>query len=177
MGEPLSLQQAKAHLRVDGDDEDDLISSCIVEARGWVEDYTGLILTSRAIVESVSAFDARLRAWPITTLETISYTDTDGLSQTLASADYTAQLTTRPARITAAPGVRFPALLPNTRISVSLTAGFTDAAAMIDFAPNLLRAMKIMLTEYYDNRGAADGGNRAENVAKALCRNLRNWAV
>ncbi|GLT00124.1 hypothetical protein GCM10007897_15080 [Sphingobium jiangsuense] len=41
MAEPLTLEQAKAQLRVLDEDEDDLIGAAIVDARGWIENYTG----------------------------------------------------------------------------------------------------------------------------------------
>lgn len=41
MTEPLTLEQAKAQLRIVDESEDELISAAIVDARGWIENYTG----------------------------------------------------------------------------------------------------------------------------------------
>lgn len=40
MIEPVTVEQAKQYLRVDHDEDDDLIESLIIAAREWAETYT-----------------------------------------------------------------------------------------------------------------------------------------
>ena len=57
MAEPLSVGEAKLHLRIDGADEDTLISRLIAAARRQVETAAGLVM----ITQSWSIF---LDRWP-----------------------------------------------------------------------------------------------------------------
>lgn len=47
MAEPITLDDAKRQLRIDGSDDDEFLETAISDARGWIEDYTGLISTLR----------------------------------------------------------------------------------------------------------------------------------
>jgi uncharacterized phage protein (predicted DNA packaging) len=58
--EPLTLSEAKIHLRVDGEDEDALISSLITASREVVENYTGY--TVDEIVEQRGNFPESLKS-------------------------------------------------------------------------------------------------------------------
>lgn len=173
MAEPLTLEQAKAHLRVVDDAEDDLIAACIADARGWVENYTGLVLTRRTIVEALDGFTSPLRSWPIVSVDGVTYTDADGAAQTLAPSSYIVQAVRRPGGMLAAPGASFPTIYSGVPVTVTLTAGFEDGDAVGAFATNLMRAVKVLLTAYFDNRGAAIGGGDAESVAQELCFRLK----
>lgn len=100
--EPITLAEAKKHLRVDSSADNALIEDAIVSAREWVEGYTGVLLTRRTVTERISAFadHTKLRAWPIAAglPLTLVYRDTaddEDAGQTLlrtAGADATSTL-------------------------------------------------------------------------------------
>ena len=90
--EPVSLAEAKLHLRVDGDDEDVLIALQIAAVRQQVE-----LEARRTLVTQTLA--ARLEFWPLydrlalpqpplQSVTHIKYTDEDGVLQTVSSIDY-----------------------------------------------------------------------------------------
>jgi hypothetical protein len=58
--EPLTLSEAKTHLRVDGEDEDALISSLITASREVVENYTGY--TVAEVIEQRGNFPESLKS-------------------------------------------------------------------------------------------------------------------
>ena len=174
MAEPLSLDQAKAQLRVLDDEEDAAITSAIVDARGWIEDYTGLILTRREVVEVVPAFGDRLRAWPIASIDGVAYLDTAGVETILPTVDYFAQIARRPARLSA---TAWPSIYGGSTVEVTMTAGFATPEAVEAYSPNLMRAMRILVAGFYNDRETGGLAGDVDVAAKRLCRNLKRWTV
>lgn len=91
--EPLTLAEAKLHLRVADTftADDDYVTALIVAARRFVENYTG-----RALIEQT--FDLKLDSFPcwqidvprppLISVTSITYVDTAGDTQTVDAADY-----------------------------------------------------------------------------------------
>ncbi|KMS54717.1 head-tail connector protein [Sphingobium cupriresistens] len=174
MAEPIALEQAKAQLRVDGDDEDQVIRDAIVSARGWVERYTGLVLTRRAIREALPAFGYRLRAWPVVSITSVSYFDPWRAAHTLDADLYMLDASSRPARLLAS---SWPRYLLNSRVTVEMQAGFADAAAINEFEPVLMQAMRQLLAGFYHDRETGGLAGAVEDAARDLCRPLKTWTV
>jgi uncharacterized phiE125 gp8 family phage protein len=157
--EPVSLIEAKAHLRVDGDDEDALIAALIVAARQYVEAVCNLALLTQSWALTLAAFP-RLIAVPrppLQTVEEITYVDSAGVMQTLAADQYRLDTTRMPGWITPAYGVVWPCALPVTAaITVRFTAGYGDAPA--DVPQTLRQAMLLFIAERYERREASVDG-------------------
>ncbi len=92
--EPVSLAEAKLHLRVDDNADDVLIGALITAARQHAEHDTRRALVTQtwklvldAFPESVITLD---RA-PVSAVVSVVYTDPDGVSQTLAPGGYRAR--------------------------------------------------------------------------------------
>lgn len=66
MAEPVTLAEAKKHLDVVRDDQDDMIESMITAAREWVENYTGLSFNGDSVTQTFRCFRAgiTLLVWP-----------------------------------------------------------------------------------------------------------------
>ena len=150
MTEPVTLEQAKLHLRVDGEDEDTLITALIVAAREWVENYTGIVLVQRAVTQSFQCFASRLElnAWPIADAPTLSvgYTDTAGASQTVAGARL--QSASRPARLVPAFNAAWPSASAEP-VTVTVTAGY---ASPEDVPASLVAAILLIVGNLYASR-------------------------
>lgn len=90
--EPVTLTEAKLHLRVDHDTEDDLITDLIVAAREKAEHLTGRKLISQTWEQVLDAFPGSaidLETPPVASITSVTYTDTSGADVVLDSGDYT----------------------------------------------------------------------------------------
>jgi uncharacterized phiE125 gp8 family phage protein len=154
--EPLSIGQAKSHLRIDGMDEDALLNSLIAAARSHLENACALRFARRTNVTlKCDAFAdlARLPEAPVASVASISYVDTDGASQTLSTSVYELRADGVEAAIVLKTGQQWPAVQPGSRITVTATIGYDTPPAEI------VLAMSMLVAHFYDNRSAVNVGN------------------
>lgn len=126
--EPLALADAKLHLRVDGTDEDALITSLIVAARQGAEHLTGRALMAQTLELALDGFAnvIKLPRPPLVSVASITYVDLAGTLQALATDQYTVDDHSEPARIVPAYGLCWPSARcqPNA-VLVRYQAGYT----------------------------------------------------
>jgi uncharacterized phiE125 gp8 family phage protein len=158
--EPLTLDQAKAHLRVDGADDDEVISALIASARAHLEKACGVRFASRTgVVMKCDAFAdlARLPEVPVTSVASVTYVDADGETQTLSTSVYELRADGIEAAIVLKSGQSWPATQMGSRITVTATVGYSLAPEEI------VLAMKMLAAHFNDNRSAVAVG---ESVAE-----------
>jgi uncharacterized phiE125 gp8 family phage protein len=150
--EPVTLAEAKAHLRITDDAEDALILNYIRAAREWVENYTGHILVRRTFTEYRSAFVRyfELMRRPIVTVASVGYPDTNGDPQSILTADLV--VTTRnPVRVYPAINSWWPSLQTNGEITITYTAGYAEG----EVPQELAQAILVLTGHFHVNRSAA----------------------
>lgn len=165
---PISLDEAKAQLRVDGDEQDEEINGFIQDAAAWVEDYTGQILVARDVTQQFRGYGAvDLRAWPIVSGSTVAvaYVDAAGVPVSLTGARL--DVSRRPARMLPAGGPFWPFRDTQQLFTVTVRAGYEAPA---DVPRALCRAMLVMIAAYDADREGGDIFAKAETAAKNLCR-------
>jgi uncharacterized phiE125 gp8 family phage protein len=89
--EPVSLAEVKAHLRVDTDDEDDVIGALAVAARVAIETEIRRVMieqTWRAFVETWPEAGVTLPVQPALSVETVRAVDAAGGAVPLDAEDY-----------------------------------------------------------------------------------------
>lgn len=172
MAEPLTTAEAKAHLRVTSDHEDDLIDSYVAAAREWVEDYTGHILVQREVTDSFSAWGdyLTLRYQPITVDDptptlTVTYHDAEGDETEYAGRVIRDQR--YPWTIHAPYGDEFPTLGDNGTIAVTYTAGYAEGEVPEKFR----QAVRILISGMHVNRGSIP--EETAQTARFLLRSYR----
>lgn len=129
--EPLTVSDAKIHLRVDGNDEDALIMSMIVAARESAEHETGRALCTQTRELVMDSFPSRivLAGAPVSAVLSVKYIDTSGVEQTLAAGNYDVDADSSPAVIIPATGKSWPATYSKqTAVRVRYTCGYGDAS-------------------------------------------------
>lgn len=90
--EPVTLAEAKAHLRVDVADEDAMITRMISAARDHAEQELDRAIGAQTLELLLDEFPdgaIRLPRGPASSIVSIKYVDTSGVLQTISSLDYT----------------------------------------------------------------------------------------
>lgn len=157
--EPLTLAEAKEHLRVDFDDEDILISSLITAAREVVENQTGRALINRTVCFGYDGFECEFKPIfpPLQSVSSITYVDLNGVEQTLSPDTYKVDKMSDPARITAAYNKSFPySRCENGSVKITAVVGYGPDASYVP--KTIKQAMLLLIAHLYENREAVVAG-------------------
>lgn len=132
--EPVTLAEAKLHLRVDGTTEDALISSLIVAARQGAEHLTDRALMTQTLELSLDGFPSviKLPRPPLVSVTSVKYVDQAGAEQTLVSTDYQLDAASEPARLMPAYGETWPTTRNQVNaVTIRYQAGYTTVPDQI----------------------------------------------
>ena len=166
---PVTLQEAKDHLRVDHADEDALIESLIMAAVDSVEGYTRRAIVTRLVDVYFDAFSALMEMplSPLKSVESITYIDADGITQTLADTEYNVYTSRTPGAIGPAYGKTWPSVqCQKDAITVRIQAGYGDAWNTVP--PAVRAAILLMIGHLYENREAVIVGQAVNTLPLAV---------
>ena len=151
--EPIALSDARAHLRVEEDDEDAHIAGLIAAARDWAEGFTRRAFITQTWELHLDGFPKCIRVPrpPLQSVTSIQYVDSAGVSQTLSTSVYTVDTD-------AEPGLIYPAYSqtwPTTRqipksVTVTFVAGY--GADPADVPDPIRHAIKLHVSRLYEIR-------------------------
>lgn len=161
---PVSLLEAKAHLRVDFNDEDTLISLCIDKAVAAIDGPFGIgrCMVTQSWLLSLDCFpeyEICIPLGPVASITSIKYLDSAGVEQTLAPSSYWPSLKCEPATVSPAYGATWPIhrAMPGS-VKIEFVAGTAAASVPAD----LRAAVLLLIGHYYDHRAAAAEGQMSE---------------
>lgn len=182
--EPLTLVQAKAHLRVEVADDDALITTLISAAREWSQQYTGRLWITQTWrigipqceVEELYELDGlALPLHPVQSA-TVTYYDESDAAQTLAGSSYYLDVFGEAARVVLKSSVTPPIVNTDrpTPIYVDAVCGYGASAASI---PSGLRealqaSMLLQIGTLYAQREELVVGTIAAAPAPVACERL-----
>lgn len=161
--EPLTLTEAKLHLKVDVTADDTLITALIQAAREWAENYTRRSFVQRTLELRLDCFPGviLLPRGPVISLTSLEYLDQGGTLTAVDASVYQSDLYSTPARLMPGFGQVWPTAKYGTLNSVTATyvAGYEPSSdSPTDYAANIPQAikaaMKLMLGHWYENREA-----------------------
>lgn len=181
--EPVTLAEAKLHLRVEPDqtDEDTLIGDLIVAARQHIELVTGRAFVTQTwqyVLDAFPSDEIRLPRPPLQSVTSVKYKLEDGTDETLDSGQYVVDITAEPGLIVTAPGYDWPTdtLYPSGAVTVEYKAGYGDAAS--DVPTGIKQGLLLLLGHWYENRETVvvgQTGNSVPFAADALLWPYRVW--
>lgn len=152
MAEPITVDDAKAQLRVVDSTDDALIGDLITEAREHVEAYCGTRLIPGSVTMTFGRFEdlGRLTLAPVAGVTAIRYLDANGVEQTLDPSTYTL---INVADDPLAPMIRLnfgkswpSSMVASDAVRVDANVGYSVVP------PPIIRAMKLLITQWYDYR-------------------------
>lgn len=151
---PVSLTDAKSHLRVDSSDEDDLITRLITAATDYVQADLGqqLVTATRRLKMDVwpSGDYFVLDYPPLLTVTSIVYVDAAGDDQTWSSSYYDVDTDYKPGRVRLAYNQTWPVIRDtHNAITVTYTCGYGAAAAVPE---NIISAILLLVGGWFENR-------------------------
>ena len=153
--EPVTLQQARAHLKLDVVDgvhpEDSLVTDLIYAAREHIEQLTQTIVAERSVTISLYDFtgdELNLGIAPVKSVTTVMYEAYPNGYMTLPAAAYKLDAS-KPAKLLA--NMPFPATVGR---SGSVTVGVVAGYAPADCPKSLKQAILLLVGHWYENREA-----------------------
>lgn len=152
--EPVTLTEAKLHLRVDHTADDSLIAALISAAREQAEAFTSRAFIDQTITLTFDSFPESfaLPRPPLASVTSISYLNGAGASQTLNNTLYRVDTQSEPGRITVAYGQSWPATYDVTgAVTVIYKAGYGALASAVP--SSIKHAILMMVETLYENRG------------------------
>lgn len=157
--DPISLGEAREWLRVDGTAEDYHILTALRAAADNLEgpNGAGIALSPTQWDYTLDSFPREIRIGlvPLISVDSITYTDTAGASQTFAASDYEVSLQRgliRPVATASWPGTDSA----YDAVTIRFTAGYNDLPG------DLQMAVQLLMAHYFENREAT--GMRLEEL-------------
>jgi uncharacterized phiE125 gp8 family phage protein len=167
--EPVSVSEARHHLRVDDDTDNTYIASLIAVARELAEgelDRTLLTTQWQMKLDGFPAGDIELPRPPMSVIQTsvvVTYTPSDGTISTLPATQYRVDTASTPGVVRPLYSGTWPAFIIDANsVTITWWAGYGNDGASV---PAVVKnAMLLTLTELYENRSAT----KMPEAAKAL---------
>jgi uncharacterized phiE125 gp8 family phage protein len=177
--EPVTLAEAKAHLRVEHDDDDDVIAALIAGARVHVEAQTrrALITQSWRIVRDAWPDDGRIAVLPapLRALTAARVYRLDGTTQEIDTATFVVEAGSVPAVLSFASGAMPAPGRVAAGIEFDVEAGYGDAPA--DVPGDLRQAIKTLVAHWYENRGLIAAGQGVSVLPSSVAAMLAPYRV
>lgn len=153
--EPITVADAKEHLRIIEDDDDGYISALIQAARELIEAETKRSLITQTVKQYRNSFpcasEILLERGPVQSTA-VTYVDTNGATQTLSTDVYALKNEGMPPKLSLKDDQSWPTDLDESGNAVCITSvcGYGATAASVPMRLRL--AIKLLVSWWYSNR-------------------------
>lgn len=159
--EPITLAQAKEHLRVDHTTDDNLITAMISAARDYCEKWTARAFVTQTwelVVDEFPTAEILIPLPPLQSVTSIKYDDGAGVEQTLATDQYEVDTVSQPGWVvpitTGWPTSIFEGI---NAVRIRFVAGYNPSSnspddLVVNIPGSLKAAMYLYIGQLYDQR-------------------------
>lgn len=174
LSEPVTLDEVKAHLRVDHKGENDLLNSLIATARTFLESQTQLALMTQiwrlCLDHWPNDHCVMLHKSPVQSIDQIEQFDANGDGQIISTSEMLLDGNAHPARLyTNRQSMPEQAI---NGIEITFTAGFNSASEVPDM---LKRALLIHTAQMYEFRGVVSPNMQPAAVPQGYAALISPW--
>lgn len=173
--EPITLTEAKSHLRVTHNEEDNLIESLIQVAREKCEAYSNRSYVQRTLKQTFHNwpdFPAVLKRPPVQEITKIEYKKEDASVIEWDASNYFLDDISFSPKVFLAPDYNMPGdiLYPANAIQITYKAGYQpdDTGDTTDYTVNIperyKHAIKLLIGEWWENREEIIKGTTAQKI-------------
>jgi uncharacterized phiE125 gp8 family phage protein len=168
--EPVSVSEAKAHLRVDISDDDSYIQNLVSSAREWCEQYLDrtLITTQWTMRLDSFPYEIELPRPPIATsgtatAVTLTYTLGDDSTATLSTTAYRVDRNSTPGVVRQLRAGTWPANLDDyNAVAVTWWAGYGASGTSVPAA--IRHAILMLVGHWYESRSSVLTGSISKEI-------------
>jgi uncharacterized phiE125 gp8 family phage protein len=176
--EPVTVAEAKAHLRVDVSDDDTYIGTLITAAREWCEQYLDRTLVHTQWVMRFDSFppdgtqDIELPRPPMsmagtTTAVILTFTSETGGTQAYSTDSFRVDRNATPGAVKTLYGQTWPPhLMDDNAVSVTWWAGYGSAGSSVPAA--VRHAILMLVGHWYENRSTVLVGSISKQLEFAV---------
>ena len=170
--EPVSVEEAKSHLRIDTERDDALLAALIRAARSHVESETGIAIIEQLWRRYLDDWPldrcVRLARHPVRRVVGITLFDAEGQPHAMPDAWSRLDTVSRPARLLVSDAV--PPGAAMNGIEIEFVAGLAETAA--DVPDTIRRAVLLLVAHWYEFRGVVAPDRQPVSVPPGLDRLL-----
>lgn len=169
--DPVELEDAKAYLRVVGNDDDATISRLIKTAAEHAEDHANIALITQTIEQTCDLFPAgdviKLERPPLISVTSVSYYDVDDALQTFSASKYQVVTTKTPGRVVLNDGESWPSTYDREdAVKVTYQAGYGSDQS--DIPMGIKQAIMSLVNHWYDHRDVIESMPGIVSIAVPL---------
>jgi len=168
---PISLNEAKAHCRIDHSDDNNTFDALILVATSYADGWTGILgrcLVTQTWRQDFDRFNRclRLPLYPVSAITSVKYDDTSDIEQTVAGSNYDLLDDDLGAFLRFKDTFSFPSIHDDRpAVRVTYSAGYANAAAV----PEAIKhGLLLLISHWYENREPIVVGQQAQQVPLAV---------